>query len=84
MKNEPKGKYCNGCVHAVEIPGNCHIGCNNPKAQPERRTWPGCGMWPLNYDPSTVESCDGYSRDKADRIERKEDPLVELARILAG
>lgn len=74
---------CGKCVHIVPIPGNCHIGCANPKAQPVRRTWPGCGVWPLNFDQVTVQSCTGYSENPADKIDRPSNPLLELARLLA-
>lgn len=78
----PRSKGCGNCVHVINIPGNCHIGCANTNAKPTRRTWTGCGMWPLNFDAVTVQSCEGYSEDPKDKIVRKEDPLIELARLL--
>jgi len=77
-------KYCGKCVHIINIPGNCHIGCANLNAKPTRKMWKGCGIWPLNFDTATVESCDGYSENQNDEIDRKETPLLELMRLLAG
>lgn len=82
MKTETPSRACGKCVHQIPIPGNCHIGCANKTATPTQRRWPGCGVWPLNFDSNTVQSCDGYSEDPKDRIERKENPMEELLRLL--
>lgn len=75
-------KHCGKCVHIITIPGNCHIGCANINAKPALRRWPGCGIWPLNFDAATVESCNGYSDNPNDKITHKENPLMELARLI--
>jgi hypothetical protein len=85
IKKESGGyAMCYDCVHKINIPGNCHIGCNNLNARPKVRTWPECGLWPLNYDPATVVSCEGYSNNPQDKKPVNDDPLIEFLRILAG
>ena len=40
-------------------------------------------MWPLNFDPAWLVSCDGYSSDKNDKMPlNKLDPLTELLALL--
>ena len=73
---------CSGCVHIIPIPGNCHIGCNNLAAKPERTTWHGRGMWPINFDQATVVSCTGYSKDQKDKKAEPDNPLITLMRLL--
>jgi len=80
----PVSRCCGKCVHVIPIPGNCHIGCGNPTAKPTRKSWAGCGLWPLSFDPVTVQSCDGYSENPKDKIVLKKDPLLEFVRLLAG
>ncbi len=75
---------CNDCVHKIPIVGNCHIGCNNLKALPFVIYWHGCGQYPLCFDEGIVKKCDEYSNNTKDKIERKNNPLEELARLLAG
>lgn len=71
------------CVHVVGIPGNCHIGCGNPAAVPARKTWPGCGIFPLNFDANTVTECAGYSENPADKRATGDSPALAMLRILA-
>lgn len=68
---------CATCVHMVPIPGDAHIACNNPTASPKRRSWPGCGVFPLNYDPLIVTECGGHSADPKDGL-----PDNPMARVL--
>ena len=75
---------CYKCVHKIEIAGDCHTGCNNAAdAKPERKTWRGCGIWPLKFDPNTVFSCNGFSADPTQRKPQNDDPLLAIARLLA-
>lgn len=76
-------KTCNECVHQIPIPGNCHIGCANHDARPRLMRWPGCGTWPLNFDQNIIKSCDGFSDDPKDKIDRKPNPLLDLLRLLS-
>lgn len=75
---------CHDCVHRITIPGNCHIGCNNPAAKSVRKKWPGCGVWPLSFDPNIVVECQGYSNNPQDKKPVNEDPLIGFLRILTG
>ncbi len=77
---------CYKCVHRLTIPGDCHSRCNNHKAKVEgnpigiRGGW---FHWPLNFDPTWLISCNGFSNNEADKMPRKElDPLTELFALL--
>ena len=79
MKPSP----CYACVHKIEIPGNCHIGCGNPDAKPKRQRWPGSGWYPMKYDPNTVMDCGGFSDKPEDRKEQAKNPMLDLLRLLS-
>ena len=77
---------CYKCVHRRELPGNAHSRCNNIKTKVVgnetgiRRGW---FIWPFNFDPVWLMSCDGFSDNPADKLpEHKTDPLVELMSML--
>lgn len=78
---------CHECSHRRGIPGNAHSRCNNHGAKVKghphgiRKGW---FMWPVNFDPGWLESCDGFSDDSEDKkAPTKElDPLMELLGIL--
>jgi hypothetical protein len=79
-------KDCYKCVHRLEVPGDAHSRCNNIKAKVEghpqgiRNGW---FMWPLNFDPTWLLSCDGFSDDPKDKKPRIEhDPLTEILALL--
>lgn len=82
-----KKPNCYECAHRREIPGNCHSRCNNLKAKVTgnphgiRNGW---FMWPLNFDPTWLTACDGFSTDEKDRKAptAKMDPLIELLAML--
>ncbi len=76
-----KSKCCGKCIHRRSIPGDCHISCANAAAKPKRLTWPGCGLYPINFDSNTIQSCDGYSEDMKDYIEGH-DPISQILRLL--
>ena len=75
---------CEKCVHRINIPGNCHIGCNNKKATPAQRFWRGCGSWPLCFDEDTISECSGFSDKQEDKLSENKDPLLEIFRILGS
>lgn len=65
-----KKPRCHKCAHHREVPGSCHLRCNNPKAKVEghpQGIGSGWFSWPWNVDPTWLLSCDGYSEDEADR-----------------
>lgn len=77
---------CYQCVHRIEIPGDAHSRCNNHDAKVKghphgiRRGW---FLWPVNFDPVWLLSCDGFTDDPAERMPRKSlDPITELFGIL--
>lgn len=79
---------CYKCVHRRTIPGNCHSRCNNFQAVVRGNPHGikmGWFLWPLNFDPTWLISCDGFSSDPKDqKPEQKANPLMELLAILGG
>lgn len=78
---------CDGCVHRVELPGDCHIGCSNWLAAPDLREWNGCGLWPVAFDPAIVRQCPGRSEDEQDcylslPVQPGDVPVLDLVRAL--
>ena len=84
MKNEKPD--CHKCVHRLTIPGNAHTRCNNHTAKVEGNEHgirSGWFKWPLNFDPTWLISCDGFSKNKKDKKpEQRLNPIVELLSIL--
>jgi hypothetical protein len=77
---------CYKCVHKMEVPGSRHSRCNNFEANvignPNgiKRGW---FNWPLNFDPTWLQSCDGFSDNPKDKKKKAElDPLTELLAML--
>lgn len=77
---------CYKCVHRLSVPGDCHSRCNNHNAKVSgaahgiRNGW---FFWPVNFDPTWLQSCDGFSDNPDDAKPRKElNPLLELAALL--
>lgn len=62
---------CYHCTHVANVPGDVHKACNNARANvvghPHgiKRGW---FMWPFNFDPYWLESCDGYEMKGVDRL----------------
>jgi hypothetical protein len=82
-----KDEDCYKCAHRREIPGNAHSRCNNHTAiveGDERGIKGGWFIWPLNFDPVWLKSCNGFSDKPEDRnAPTKElDPLLELSALL--
>ncbi len=83
---ENKKPNCYKCIHREEFPGSCHSRCNNVEAKVsghERGIKRGWFMWPLNYDPVWLQSCDGFSDNPEDKKPKAQiDPLLELLSLL--
>jgi hypothetical protein len=77
---------CYKCVHRLMVPGDAHSRCNNFQAKVSGNPSGikhGWFMWPLNFDPTWLVSCDGFSDKPEDKKpEQKLDPLVELSAML--
>lgn len=77
---------CYECVHRLGLPGNAHSRCNNHAANVKGNAHgirSGWFMWPVNFDPTWLESCDGFSNNESDRKAiMKLDPLTELISLL--
>jgi len=55
---------CYRCTHRRIVPGDAHSSCKNAKAKVsgvEYGIRNGWFMWPYNFDPVWVISCDGFS-----------------------
>jgi len=72
---------CTKCVHRIDVPGDCHIGCNNPSTVTLRQ-WRSCGRWPLLFDEGIVVECAGQSSNPKDRKAGADDPFMTIARLL--
>lgn len=83
---KPTKPNCYECVHRLEIPGNCHSRCNNHAAKVSavgHGVANGWFRWPLNFDPTWLLTCDGFSSNPTDRMPRKElGPMAELLSML--
>jgi len=77
---------CYKCVHRLSVPGSCHSRCNNHDAiikGNEMGIRKGWFNWPLNFDPTWLQDCDGFSDNEKDKKPIKElDPFVELLSML--
>ena len=68
----PSKPDCYKCIHRRNVPGDAHSRCAAPdgtKAEGGqagiRRGW---FLWPFNFDPVWLVSCDGFqAREEADR-----------------
>lgn len=86
MEKKTEKPNCYNCVHRGTLPGDAHSRCNNITAKVvghEHGIRSGWFMWPLNYDPTWLISCDGFSDNPEDKKPKaKIDPLAELLSIL--
>ena len=54
---------CYECKYRETIPGDCHSSCANKKAHVDGNEYGrknGWFMWPWNFDPTWLISCDGF------------------------
>ncbi len=77
---------CYKCIHRRTLPGDSHSRCNNIGAKVVghahgiRRGW---FIWPLNYDPVWLVSCDGFSDNPNDnKPDERYAPLMEIISFL--
>ena len=66
MPTPKKKQDCYQCIHRYSIPGDFHSGCNNISANvigDEHGIDRGWFLWPFNFDPLWLESCDGFERN---------------------
>ena len=60
----PEKPNCYECEHRGSVPGDAHSSCRNREAHVEgdahgqRSGW---FMWPHNFDPVWLVSCDGFA-----------------------
>ena len=83
----PDKPDCYKCVHRRDVPGDCHSRCNKMRAQVkgnEHGIRNGWFIWPLNFDPVWLVSCDGFSDDTADNLPEVQFSPLEQALSLLG
>jgi len=54
---------CYKCKHRGEVPGDAHSECKNSEARVKGDAYgmrKGWFLWPLNFDPTWLVSCDGF------------------------
>ena len=66
---------CIKCKHRRSIAGDCHSQCANYGANVTGNPHGisnGWFMWPFNFDPAWLESCDGFEakEDKKNELEK--------------
>lgn len=80
MANKPN---CYDCIHRRNVPGDAHLQCNNKNAKVTASEYGICKgwfIWPLNFDPNWLVTCDGFSTDPKDKLPEMD--FVDLAQIL--
>jgi hypothetical protein len=77
---------CYKCVHRRTLNFNAHSRCNNFGAKVEGNAHgmeKGWFMWPFNFDPTWLVSCNSFSADPKDNMpDKKADPLAEVLSLL--
>jgi hypothetical protein len=76
---------CYQCVHRINIPGDAHSQCNNLKAKVVDSPYGiiyGWFCWPFNFDPTWLQSCNGFSDNPADKLPVEDDLLWGLLSLL--
>lgn len=61
---------CYKCKFRKDIPGDCHSSCANPKAKVTGDLTGikgGWFLWPFNFDPIWLKSCDGFEFEAKER-----------------
>lgn len=61
--NLSEAPNCYKCEYRCDIAGDCHSQCLNMNAHvkgSEHGRRNGWFIWPWNYDPIWLESCDGF------------------------
>lgn len=54
---------CHACRSHRHIPGDCHVSCVNAAARVtanEHGVRMGWFLWPFNFDPTWLVSCDSF------------------------
>ena len=82
-KTAQKQPNCYECAHRREVPGSAHSRCNNHGAKVTGHPVGikgGWFFWPVNFDPTWLVTCDGFSTSEEDRKAPTKtlDPLSEL------
>jgi hypothetical protein len=56
---------CYNCKFRRDIPGDAHSCCSNSKAKVKGDSYgkgQGWFLWPFNFDPTWLESCNGFEK----------------------
>lgn len=64
----PVTPNCYECAHRANVPGSCHSSCRNRSARVsamEHGIRSGWFLWPFDFDPVWLVSCDGFQPKEA-------------------
>ena len=80
-------RLCDTCMHRRNVSGSAHSRCNNFEANVLGNIFgikKGWFNWPYDFDPTWLESCDGFSDKLEDKqaAERKGPALAEILALL--
>jgi len=62
---------CYVCAYRRSIPGDAHSTCKNYEANVQGNAHGkrmGWFFWPINFDPTWLESCDGFKELNNERV----------------
>lgn len=97
MSEETQEKNCHTCIFSHRMAGSAHRQCRAVTAKnaaamammgiaPAKfKSWPGCGMFPINFDTSIVVECDLYKEGERGSESNGDDwdnPLLQIAAIM--
>lgn len=60
-------KNCYKCIHRRDVPGDCHSSCVNENCKVTCMRYgynQGWFLFPYNFDPVWLTSCDGFEEKK--------------------
>jgi hypothetical protein len=76
---------CYKCVHRRNVPGDAHSGCANSAARVTGNSHGirmGWFLWPANFDPVWLETCDGFSDNPGDATTKAAPNIFEAISTL--
>lgn len=66
-KKKEMRNACYDCQYCGSVPGSAHNSCSNSKAKVDgdlQGIKGGWFVWPINFDPVWLLSCDGFKKKK--------------------
>ena len=79
---------CLGCAYRKEIHWDCHVRCiadfSKAGGEPKRRSWNGCGVFPIYFDEAIVEECPSRSDTMDHPRENHDSPMWDIIELIAS